>query len=89
MDLYFEIGVTKVSNGYLVTFWEEEEPEPVKIQCAFEEGDSEYGTIECFQRLLYYITEHFGMLGSKHDKRRIRITTGGEDADTLYPQRED
>ena len=46
---------------------------------AFEEGETQWGSVECFQRLLYSITEYFGMIGSKHDARRIRITTGGED----------
>jgi hypothetical protein len=79
MDSYFEITIIKVSNGYLVTFWEDEEPEPVKTQIAFEETDGDHNGVECFKRLLCYITDHFGMYGSKHDAKRIRITTGGED----------
>lgn len=76
MDLYFELTITKVDNGYAACFWEEgatPEAEPVKTVNVFEALDSEHGDIECFQRLLWYVTEHFGMYGSKHDAKRIRI----------------
>jgi hypothetical protein len=84
MESYFEIRVAMVNNGYLVTFWEDgENDEPVKTENVFEIMGTEHGEIECFQRLLVYITDHFAMAGSKHDKRRIRITTGEEDAEYL------
>jgi len=83
------LEIITTDNGYLAEWWENEEPEPIKHMMVFEETDTEDGEVECFARLLWYITEHFGMYGSKHDRRRIRITTGGEDADSIYPQRED
>jgi hypothetical protein len=83
------LEVERTDNGFLAKWWEDEAPEPVKHIMVFEETDTEDGEVECFARLLWYVTEHFGMVGSKHDKYRIRITTENENADTLYPQRED
>jgi hypothetical protein len=77
------LEIESTDNGYLARWWEMEEPEPVKHQMSFEETDAEDGEVECFARLLWHCVEHFGMVGSKHDKYRIRITTGGEDADDL------
>jgi hypothetical protein len=76
-----ELNIEQVSNGYICRWWEDnnEYEELVKQQMVFEEDGTEHGNIECFRSLLYFITEHFGMLGSKHDARRIRITTGGEE----------
>jgi hypothetical protein len=78
--MYFDLEVSKVENGYVVSFWEFEDKTSKETQYAFEVDDEdEHGEIECFKRLLLYITNHFSMTGTKHDKRRIRITTGGED----------
>ena len=68
------LTITSCKNGSYFCVNEEGQPE-----AAFECMETEHGEIECFVRLLYYITEYFGMLGSKHDAKRIRITTGGED----------
>jgi hypothetical protein len=76
----WELDIERASNGYVCHWWDENiNDELVKQQVVFEEANTEHGGIECFQSLLYFITEHFGMYGSKHDARRIRITTGGED----------
>jgi len=73
----WEVDIEKVNNGYVCRWWEDntEGEELVKQQVVFEEADTEHGIVECFQALLYFITEHFGMIGSKHDAKRIRITT--------------
>lgn len=74
------LEIIRADNGYIAEYWDESETEQIKMQVVFEEPEMEkYGEIECFQRLLYYITEYFAMTGSKHDARRIRITTGGEE----------
>jgi hypothetical protein len=77
--MYFDIFVKRAVNGYVVSFWEKEDGVDVESEFAFEESETEHGEIECFQRLLYYITDHFGFTGSKHDKRRIRITTDNDE----------
>jgi hypothetical protein len=68
------LTITRAKDGGYVT--SDDFGRPVG---AFEEGETQWGSVECFQRLLYAIVDHFGMTGSKHDARRIRITTGGED----------
>lgn len=77
--MYFVLEIIKADNGYIAEYWEEIESEQVKTQVVFEEAETEHGNVECFARLLWYVTEHFAMTGSKHDARRIRITTGGEE----------
>jgi hypothetical protein len=79
------IEIERVDNGYTCQWWEnnEEGEELVKHQQVFEEINKEHGEIECFQQLLWFITEHFGMVGSKHDTRRISIAIGDEDADGI------
>jgi hypothetical protein len=83
------LEIERTDNGFLAKWWADEEPEPVKHIMVFEEHITETSELECFARLLWYIVEHFGMVGSKHDLSRIRITTENKNADTLYPQRED
>lgn len=80
----WDLRIYKGENGYRCNWLEDldEGGDDARImETVFEEEESEHGEIEAFQRLLYFITEHFGMVGSKHDARRIRITTGGEDED--------
>lgn len=74
-----DLNIEKVSNGYIMKFWNEIEGEPTMQSVVFEEQETQHGEVECFKNLLYSITEYFGMVGSKHDERRIKITTGGED----------
>ncbi|MBE3145145.1 MAG: hypothetical protein IMZ61_14690 [Planctomycetes bacterium] len=76
----WDLRITKGDNGFRCNWLEDYDDMPGSrvFEAVFEEGESEHGEIECFQRLLYFVTEHFGMVGSKHDARRIRITTGGE-----------
>lgn len=64
------LEIIRTLNGYAAV-WREDH---CYVEMSFEEEDSEFGEVECFSRLLWWITEHFGMIGSKHDKRRIRIT---------------
>lgn len=71
------IEILRTTNGY-TAIWREDDQ---YLERSFEEDESQYGEVECFARLLWWIVEHFGMIGSKHDERRIRITTGGDDKD--------
>lgn len=69
------IEILRTTNGYAAIWREDGE----YLERSFEEDESQWGEVECFSRLLWWLTEHFGMLGTKHDARRIRITTGDED----------
>lgn len=72
----WDLRITKGENGYRCNWLEDLEDDQAKIyETVFEEEESEHGEIEAFERLLWFIVEHFGMVGSKHDARRIRITT--------------
>jgi hypothetical protein len=71
-----ELIIKRVENGYISSFEDEQLGEVFDV---FEECETEWGDIECFQRLLWHVAEYYGMIGSKHDTRRIRITIGGED----------
>uniref|UniRef100_A0A6M3LKF2 Uncharacterized protein n=1 Tax=viral metagenome TaxID=1070528 RepID=A0A6M3LKF2_9ZZZZ len=78
----WDLRIVRGENGYRCNWLEDLDDDHAQIfETVFEEEEGEHGEVEAFQRLLYFITEHFGMIGSKHDARRIRITTGGEDED--------
>ena len=66
------VTIEKCGNGYVVT-------QNNKILSVFEDSETEWGHLESFNRLLYFITEHFGLLGSKHDEKRIRIIIEGNE----------
>lgn len=72
-----KLEIDRTDNGYIASWWEDGD-DCIQHQMVFEETEKEHGEIECFQHLLWFMTEYFGMIGSKHDARRISITTGGE-----------
>ncbi len=75
----WDLRITKGENGYRCNWLEDEDDQARIFETVFEEEPSEHGEVEAFQRLLYFITEHFDMYGSHHDARRIRIIVEGED----------
>jgi hypothetical protein len=77
----WDLRITKNENGYRCNWLEDLESTEARImETVFEEAETEHGEIEAFERLLCFITEHFGCSGSKHDKKRIRITIDNEEA---------
>lgn len=70
------LRISRADNGYVCT-WDDTTVEGDRIEriMLFAEHDGEWGSVECFRELLYFITEHFAMAGTKHDARRITITT--------------
>ncbi len=81
LQVQWDLRITKGDNGYRCNWLEDYDDMPgsMVFETVFEEEESEHGELEAFERLLWFITEHFGMTGSKHDARRISITTWGED----------
>jgi hypothetical protein len=78
----WDLRITKGDNGYRCNWLEDldDKQSGARVfEAVFEEEEHEHGEIKCFHRLLCFVTEHFAMVGSKHDARRINITTGGED----------
>ena len=71
----WELQVERVDNGFLVRWWEEMEAgEFGEHKVVFEAGETyshpeHYALMHC----LMYLTEHFGLQGSKHDEKRISI----------------
>ena len=70
-----ELDIEKVSNGYIVTEWTDNEyGKPVIVQqSVFEEHDDERGELDCMVNLLYFVKENFGHGGSDHDRYRLQM----------------
>ena len=56
-------------NGWLVT-----DPDGEVSSLVSEHDDTTEGRVDAFVRLLWHLTEHYGMVGTKHDAVRVRIT---------------
>ena len=71
----WELQVERVDNGFLVRWWEEMEPgEFVEHKVVFEAGEKDaWDDHRALVFCLRFITEHFGLQGSKHDEKRIDI----------------
>jgi len=68
----WEIKIKKVSNGYQVLIPAEDE-DHIPTETVIEIPDTEFGELEAMQTLLYEVIEYFGVIGSKHDKKRLRV----------------
>lgn len=80
----WDLRIIKGDNGFRCNWLEDldEGGDDARIcETVFEEEESEHGEIEAFARLLWFVTEHFGMVGSKHDEKRIRIEIDNGEAD--------
>jgi len=80
----WECEIAKVDNGYVLKYWEETESQNIRHRIVFEEQDTETGELEVMKNLLRAVTEHFGIIYSKHNKNNleIRITGMEEDGET-------
>ena len=68
----WDLQVERVDNGFLVRWWEEMEAgEFVEHKVVFESGEVDFGDHLALVSCLRFITEHFGLQGSKHDEMRI------------------
>jgi hypothetical protein len=69
-----ELDIEKVSNGYIVTEWDEnEEGEQIDRQTVIEEPDTETGELEAMQNLLWFVKDALGCYFSKHNKRNLVV----------------
>jgi hypothetical protein len=71
----WEIEIEKVSNGYVVTEWTENDvgESVIEQQTVIEEPETATGDIEAMQNLLWFVKEHFGVMYSKHNKRNLVV----------------
>lgn len=74
------IEIERADNGYVASWWDEGE-ELIKRQEVFEEENTETGELDCMVKLLYFVKDHFGFHGSKHDKYRLKIEVEARDDD--------
>lgn len=71
----WSLKITKVKNGFIVEHHESTSDGYIKEQLVFEESDhDDFSELIAAEDMLYYIIEHFGLYGSKHDKKRLRVT---------------
>ena len=83
MYLDWEYTITRCDNGFIVRWLEDiEEADVLPRQQVFEaEEFDEWAFKEAFVRCLHCLADSFGLQGSKHDAKRIKIEladTSGE-----------
>lgn len=67
MDKY-SIEIEKVANGYIVTDLSDEIEKTV-----IEDPEDDAWDVKAGQKLLYAVMNHFNLMGSKHDKFRLKV----------------
>jgi hypothetical protein len=87
----WKLEIEKVGNGYICRWREDDDGDGAlgrirrllgtckEYKEVFSIPDIRWGEVSTFQEVLCFVTDHFGMTGSKHDARRIRIETGEDD----------
>ena len=73
-----ELKIIQIENGFICEYDDQNEDGngTHTVKLVFEDlNNDEFSYLDTFTRMLYYIVEHFGMSGSKHDKKRIKIST--------------
>jgi hypothetical protein len=68
----WELKIEKCINGFTAEWWEDGEPEDIRHRMLFEAQDTETGEMEAFTSLVYFLQDHFGLSGSKHDHYRVK-----------------
>jgi hypothetical protein len=81
----WSVLIDRVDNGYICT-WQEEIEEGggrriVPMKKVFQDGDeTDYNPgLQSIYEMLWFIVEQFGMIGSKHDSKRIMIYISKKD----------
>ena len=64
------ISIESVENGYICTCFQAENEKPHFV---FEVAETERGELEAMQGLLRFVSEHFGIVHSKHNKCNLNI----------------
>lgn len=78
----YKLTIEKVVNGYIVTHPDElEDGVEVEYRDVIEDRDTDDGELEAGLDLLYFVMEYFGLIGSKHDKKRLRAEIVERDND--------
>ena len=65
-----KLTIEQVINGYILSYYDEETKKKMTIAVEEDENESDERTT---QKLLWEISEYFGLCGSKHDTERCHI----------------
>ena len=67
--------IERLENGFVVQFpnYTDNEGQEYNLKLVFEDDEEEFGRVESLGRVLWELVEYFGLLGSRYDKKRIRI----------------
>ena len=66
------LKITRVNNGYIL---EGPNDHGVITESVIQEPETEHGEIDGGISMLWEVLEFFGLAGSRHDEKRIRIVT--------------
>ena len=81
----WSLKITKASNGYILQpMGDDHEDEGMSVY--EEENINKYGELEAMFRALYSVIEYFGVYGSKHDARRLRVVIVDQNGNEIDDQ---
>lgn len=74
----WSMKIIKVQNGFICKWYEPsgfDGDDLLKKQLVFEdkEDEGEYSELYSGEEMLWFLIEHFGLFGSKYDKKRLRV----------------
>ena len=73
----WKLTIERVENGFVLEG--DFKQDGGSYHMVFEEYDNEFGEIEAMQKVLFEVIEYFGLVGSKHDKKRIKVVIDEQD----------
>ena len=78
----FSIKISKVSNGYtLQPLGEDYKDDGITV---YQQNDSnEFGELGAMFEVLYEVIQYFGVYGSKHDEKRLRVIIVNRDGEEI------
>jgi hypothetical protein len=69
-----ELRIREVENGYVLEYEEEDMEGNFKlIEKIYQVREEDPDKLMAFQDMLWEIISYFGLTGSKHDPRRLRV----------------
>ena len=69
MENQYSLKISRAMNGYVVCF----DNGDMVVEEVFEDEEEEFGELYSMEKVLWRVLNYFGVFGSKHDKKRIRI----------------
>ena len=69
----WSVTINRAGNGFRMN-WEEEGEDGTAFRQEEVIQDNEQDELRAGEELLYWVGDYFGLLGSKHDPERLRVT---------------